>query len=149
MTGTDIVGTELPGGTYDVKRWMAYLWADATRNDDDRYRYAEETDVEGDGIDLPPEFATQIAVAGAGQSIEGILNEMNLDWDGGVFYAGQELTFHQALRSDTAFTITGEISEVERKHSDDGGFYLIGIDYHVRDGEDDPVFDSTMKIIAR
>lgn len=149
MTENDLVGTELPGGEYDVKRWMSFLWADATRNEADIYRYAEENDGEGDGIFLPLEFATQIAVAGAGQSIEGILNGMGLDWDGGVFYAGQELSFHQALTSDTSFRVAGEISDVEEKEGDDSQFYLVSIEYHVRDENDEPVFDSTMKIIAR
>ena len=149
MTDKNLAGTELPGGEYSVKRWMSFLWADATRNEDDVYRYAEESDQEGEGVYLPPEFATQIAVAGAGQSIEGILNEMGLDWDGGVFYAGQELTFHQALTSEMSFSVTGEISEVEEKEGDSGQFYLVSIEYHAHDDDDEPVFDSTMKIIAR
>lgn len=149
MTENDLVGTELPGGEYDVKRWMSFLWADATRNEDDIYRYAEENDEEGDGIFLPPELATQIAVAGAGQSIEGILNEMGLDWDGGVFYAGQELNFHRVLTSETSFSVTGEVSDVEEKEGDSGQFYLVSIEYHARNDDGEPVFDSTMKIIAR
>lgn len=148
MSDHDIVGNELPGGTYTVKRWMSFLWADATRNEDDAYRYSDADD-DIDGVYVPHEFATQIAVAGAGASIEGILKDMGMTWDSGVFYAGQELSFNRSLRTGVQYHVAGEIADVTEKMGDSGRFHLVTIDYHVNDSEDELVFDSSMKIIVR
>lgn len=147
MSDHEIVGNELPGGTYTVRRWMSFLWADATRNPDDAYRYADAAGDDG-SVYVPHDFATQIAVAGSGASIEGILGDMGMDWDSGVFYAGQELSFEQPLRSGVQYEVSGEIGDVTEKEGDSGSFHLVRIDYHVHDS-DEPVFDSSMKIIVR
>lgn len=147
MTSADIVGAELPGGTFKVKRWMSFLWADATRNEDDRYRYG--TSEEGSDVVVPPEFATQIAVAGSGASIEGILQDLGMDWDSGVFYAGQELDFSQSLQTGIEYQISGEIRQAEEKEGDSGEFTLVTIEYNATDSDGDHVFDSIMTIIVR
>lgn len=147
MTGADIVGSELPGGTYRVKRWMSFLWADATRNEADRYRYGG-SDAET-SVAVPPEFATQIAVAGSGASIEGVLRDLGLDWESGVFYAGQELHFEQPLKTGVEYQISGEIGGVERKEGGSGDFLLVTLDYDATDSEGNPVFESIMTIIVR
>lgn len=149
MTGHDIVGNELPGGTFTVRRWMSLLWADATHNEDDSYRYPDSVEENIDGVFVPPEFATQIAVAGSGSSIEGILTDMGMDWDSGVFYAGQRLSFQQPLQSGTTYEVSGEIGDVEEKNGRNGLFHLVTIEFHAKDEEDIAVFDSSMKIIVR
>jgi len=150
MTTPDIVGNELPGGSYTVRRWMSFLWADATQNERDVHRYPDAVESEDiDGVLVPSEFATQIAVAGSGTSIEGLLSDMGMDWDSGVFYAGQELNFDQQLRTGISYQVTGEIGDVTEKGGDSGPFHLVTIEFHAKDESGDPVFNSRMKIIVR
>jgi hypothetical protein len=147
MTEIDVTDPELPSGTYRVKRWMAFLWADATRNEDDRYRYGESED--DSGVAVPPEFATQIAVAGSGMSVTRIVENLGLDSDSGLFYAGQELHFERSIRTGIEYHVSGEIENVEQKEGSSGELTFVTLEYHVTDPDGNDVFDSVMTVIVQ
>lgn len=141
-----IVGREFPGGEFTVERWMAYLWADATDNDNDAFRY-EETAAEqrGDAQFVPPEFGMQIASEGSGADLEDIFagEGLDVDWESGVFHGEQTFEFHQPLIVGETYSVTGEVSEIDPKSE----FDVVTLSYEVTDEEDNPAFETQTRVI--
>ncbi len=140
----DVVGRQFPGGEFTVERWMAYLWADATRNDDDAFRHEEAAkEVGADAQLVPPEFGMHIAMEGSGAGIEGALEGLDIDWESGVFHGEQSFTFHQPLVVGETYSVTGEVADVEQKEK----FDILSLDYEATDTQGNPAFRTQTRII--
>jgi acyl-CoA thioesterase FadM len=143
----DAIGTEFPEGEFTAERYLGFLWADATRNDQDAFRWPDEAAEYGcDEQLVPHEFALVIA----GQAIETSLmdvEELDPDPEKGVFHAGQSFDYHQPLYADETYTVSGRIEDIERKEGSSGEFDLITVSYEATDSDGEPAFDSTSQAI--
>ncbi len=141
-----VEGTDLGEGKVRVERWEAFLWADATRNDEDAFRWAQVA--EQYGIDrqlVPPEYGMNVVR----KAIETDLDDLGLepDWDKGIFHAGQEFEFFKPLVVEETYTVSGELTDVERKEGSSGEFDLVTQAFEVTDEGDDPIFDTISRVI--
>jgi hypothetical protein len=144
----DIEGKQLPEGEFEVERWMAYLWADATRNENDAFRYEEEAAASGEPAQLvPPELGQLIIRDGGGARPKEALSELEPDYDKGVYHGEQEFEFHQPLYVDETYRVTGEVTDVERKEGRSGPFDLATMRFDVFDSDEDLAFVAKPRMV--
>jgi hypothetical protein len=147
----DIEGEKLPDGEFHVERWMAFLWADATDNDDDVFRYkdvAMERTEAGSQL-VPPEYAINIAWAGCVNPVEAEPLDIDIGEDT-TFHVSQSFEFHQLLEVGETYEVQGTIETVEQKTGDAlGEFHLATIEYEAVDASGQPAFSTTSKLIFK
>lgn len=147
MSGDEPVRT-LPSGEFTVESWMAHLWADATNNEDDVFRYDDDAREIGEEVQLvPPEFAMVIANEGIGLSTEEILKDMGFNWESGVYHGEQGFKFHRPFRADVAYSVSGEVVDFENKEGDQGKFTVATLEYEITNPADDLVCETEKKIV--
>lgn len=148
MEHEDIEGKQLPTGTCTIERWMAYLWADATRNEDDVFRYDEDAEAIGEpGQLVPPELGQMIVREGGGARPKEALRELEPDYDKGVYHGEQEFEFHQPLYVDETYEVEGAVTDVTRKEGRSGPFDLVTMRFDVVDSGGEPAFVAKPRMI--
>jgi hypothetical protein len=105
-----LVGHRFPGGSYTLPGWLCWLWADAAQLEPDPDR-------------AHPALAYQIAIQGAGVSIQDIFDLMDASADSGVMFGECELEYRGPLRPDATYACDGEITAVERKSGRRAGVF--------------------------
>jgi hypothetical protein len=146
QTYDHLEGTHIGDGEFTVDSWCAYLWADATRNDEGGFRWAEEVEVEGiDRQLVPPEYGMIIA----NNAIATDLDDLGLDVDmeKGAYHAGQEFEFYQPLAVDETYNVSGTLTSVERKEGSSGTFDLVTQTFQVTDKSGEPILETVSQAI--
>lgn len=154
---SSLVGREFPGGTTQVERWAAFLWATATRNPDPRFRYPDRRgavtdDESGDGGGrqyAPPTYAQVVARAAAGTGdVEAVLRDGN--WaDPSVFLGGLRFEFDAPLVVGRTYRAEARVDGAQRKSGSTGPFTVLTVEYDVTDGAGDPAFGMETDLIVR
>jgi hypothetical protein len=138
---------ELGTGEYTVERWMTFLWAEATRNDEDAFRWAADAaSYDRERQLVPPEFALVIV----GEAVETEMDEIegvDPDPEKGIFYAGQSFDFYQPLFVGETYEVSAHVSDIERKEGASGEFDLLSTAFEASDSEGEPAFDTTARTI--
>jgi len=137
MVNTGLEGTQLPAGEFTVDGWKAFLWADATRNDTDVFRYE---DGETESQSVPHSMCQHIAFEATG-GIEKTMSRLTDDWTSGAALGGLRVQFHDSLEAGEALHVTGEITNVQRTEGSSGPLTIVTHAYEVTDTSDDPVYD--------
>lgn len=142
-------GTEIGEGELTVESWEAFLWADATDNDEDAFRWADKAEAyDVDRQLVPPEYGLNVANA----AIDADLDDLGLDPDmeKGTFHAGQSFEIHQPLVVDETYTVSGTLSSVDRKEGGSGTFDLVTQTFEITDEDGEPVMETeTSAILMR
>lgn len=141
----DLVGREFGGGEFTVERWMAYLWADATENPDDAFRYPDE-----DGVQYaPPTFGQVVARQAAGvNDIEAQLRAG--DWSSpSVFLGGQRFSFARPLRVGETYYARAAVTDLTEKSGSSGPFHLLTVTYTVEEADGTPAYEMETDLVVR
>lgn len=127
-----LAGHKFPGGTYTLPSWLSWLWADAAK-------------LEPDWNVAHPGLAYQVALRGAGVSIQDIFDLMDATADSGVVFGEYQVNFHGELRPGATYECEANILKVERKRGRRAGvFDNLTFQVRVREaGADDPVLVCT------
>jgi len=141
MTEIDMEGTQLPSGGFTVEDWKAFLWADATRNGDDAFRYGSEAETDRPSAQLVPQSMCQHIVFEATGGIDRTMSRLTDDWTSGAALGGLRVEFHDSLETGEELQVTGEITSVERKQGSSGPLTIVTHAYEVTDESDEPVYD--------
>jgi len=145
MDVESLPGESLPAGTFTAERWMTFLWADATQNDVDAYRYADATDEPATLI--PPAFGTTLAIDSAG-GIDSMLDVLEIPDEKDVFHGEQRMEILTPLRVGETYAVAAEIAEVETKDGRRDEFHVITINYLVT-RDDDLVMELEIGVVVR
>lgn len=105
-----LIGHRFPGGSYTLPGWLCWLWADAAQLEPDPER-------------AHPSLAYQVAIQGAGVSIQDIFDLMDATADSGVMFGECELDYRGILRPNATYQCEGEITAVERKSGRRAGVF--------------------------
>ncbi|MFP9191437.1 MaoC family dehydratase N-terminal domain-containing protein [Natrialbaceae archaeon A-CW1-1] len=141
MDPTKLVGTELPSGEYTVDRWKAFLWADATRNDEDAFRYDTDAEACGESGQLVPHTLCQHIAFEATGGIESTMGRLADNWSEGAALGQLRADFHRPLHVGETVHVTGQIEHVERKEGSSGQLTIVTLSYDVTTETDDPIYD--------
>ena len=141
MVTSDLEGTQIPRGEFEVEGWKAYLWADATRDDEDAFRYDEDAEAVGEPGQLIPHSMCQHIVFEATGGIEATMSRLTDDWKSGAALGGLRVDFHAPIETDTALTVEGEITSVVEKEGSSGGLTIVTHEYAVSTLDGEPVYD--------
>jgi hypothetical protein len=141
MTHTDLEGTELPSGEYTVEDWKAYLWADATRNDEDTFRYDEAAHAVDEPGQLVPFTMCQHIVVEATGGIEETMGRLADDWTNGAALGQLRAEFHAPLEVGQPLQVSGYISNIEKKEGSTGPLTIVTQVYEATQSDGDRVFD--------
>lgn len=134
-------GRELPDGEITVERWKAFLWADATRNDEDAFRYDDRAAELGeDGQLVPPTLCQHVAFEATG-GIEQTLGQVSEDWKSGAALGQLRVDFHAPMHVDEPYAVSGEIADIERKDGSTGELTVVTYAYEVTTTDGEPVYD--------
>lgn len=140
------VGRSFAGEAVAVERWLAYLWADATANPDDAFRYPDD-----DGVQYAPPTLGQVVARRAADvgDIEGELR--GGDWAApNVFLGGHRFRFDRPLRVGTRYRAEAEVTDVESKSGSSGEFQLLTVAYAVETVDGTPAYElETDFVVAR
>ncbi len=139
MAKTGLEGTRLPSGDFAVEDWKAFLWADATRNEEDGFRYEEET-AEASGQFVPHSMCQHIVFEATG-GIDETMSRLTEDWTSGAALGGLRIEFHGPIETGEELHVTGEITNVAQKEGSSGSLTIVTHAYEVTDTSDDPVYD--------
>lgn len=143
----DLEGRELPSGRVTIPRWKAFLWADATRAEDDTFRYEEEAKaVGGESQFVPPTLCIHLLNEASG-TVEEALEGLNINWEAGIYLGELSFAFHQPVYVGETYSVEGRIQSVEHKHGSEGEFDVVLFAYDVVDEDDEPVLESIKNII--
>lgn len=135
---THLEGIDLGEAEATVSRQQAFLWAEATRNDEPAYRWPSESE---DRQLAPPGVAYLLIFTADGLNRD--MEELGLDpdFEKGHFLAGHEFTFHQPLYVGEPYHITGELTDVTRKETDTSTFDIHEQAFEATDSEGEPAYD--------
>ncbi|MCU4753107.1 MaoC family dehydratase N-terminal domain-containing protein [Halobacteria archaeon AArc-curdl1] len=147
MDPTELEGIELPSGEYTVERWKAFLWADATRNDDDTFRYDDDAIEAGENGQLVPHTLCQHIAFEATGGIESTMGRLADDWTSGAALGQLRATFHGPLEVGQTVHVEGHIANVERKEGSSGGLTIVTHAYDVRTPDDEPIYEMEADMI--
>jgi acyl dehydratase len=137
----ELTGTELPTGRFAVEDWKAFLWADATRDDEDAFRYDEAAmDAGEDGQLVPHSMAQHVAFEATG-GIEATMSKLADDWQSGAALGGLRVEFHAPLETGQPLEVGGRISNVEQKEGSSGGLTIVTLSYEAETPAGEPVFE--------
>lgn len=141
MAETKLEGTELPSGEFEVEGWKAHLWADATRNDEDAFRYDKDARAVGAPGQLIPHSMCQHIVFEATGGIDATMSRLTDDWTSGAALGGLRADFHAPIEADQSLTVEGHIDSVIEKEGTSGGLTIITHAYTVTTTDGEPVYD--------
>lgn len=141
MKGTDLEGTELPSGEFTVEDWTAYLWADATRNEEDAFRYDHAAEAAGEPGQLVPFTMCQHIVFEATGGIEATMSRIDDDWTSGAALGQLRAEFHAPLETGQPLRVSGHVGTVEEKAGSQGSLTIVTHVYEATTTDGDPVFD--------
>lgn len=147
MDVDDLADTELPSGRFAVEEWKAFLWADATRDDEAAFRYDEAAAAVGeDGQLVPHTMAQHIAFEATG-GIEATMGRLSDDWRSGAALGQLQVEFHAPLETGQPLVVTGRVTDVEEKDGSSGGLTVVSLSYDVETPAGDPVFDMVADMV--
>jgi len=130
MVDKNLKGTELSTGSYTVEKWKAHLWADATRNRNDAFRYDEDAQTIGEDGQLVPHSMCQHIVFEATGGIDKTMSYISDDWTSGA-----------PLKVGITLEIEGHISEVVKKEGSSGPLTIVTFAYTVTDQDGEHIYD--------
>lgn len=131
MDVESLVGESLPDGVFVAERWMTFLWANATQNDADTYRYPDAIDGSDTATPLiPPTFGATLAIDSAG-GIDSMLEMIDIPEEKDIFHGEQHMKIICPLRVGVTYDVTAEITAVESKEVKQDEFHIITIEYLV------------------
>lgn len=148
MDRTELEGTELPGGEFTVEDWRAHLWADATRNDEDAFRYDEAAQAAGEPGQLVPFTMCQYIAFEATGGIEETMGRLAEDWTSGAALGQWRAEFHSPIETGQPLSVSGHIGDVERKDGSDGGLTIVTHVYEATTPDGDRVFDMEADMVV-
>lgn len=105
-----LAGHRLPGGTYTLPSYEAWLWADAALATPD-------PEVAHPGI------AYMVGLHGGGASIADLFALLEADEDSGVLFGEVDFDFAATLRPGATYAVDGEVVSVERKQGRRAGVF--------------------------
>lgn len=141
MVTSDLTGTVIPGGEFEVEGWKAHLWADATRDGEAAFRYDEEARKKGEPGQVIPHSMCQHIVFEATGGIEATMSRLTDNWKSGAALAGLRVDFHSPIETGTALTVEGEITNVVEKEGSSGSLTIVTHEYTVLTPSGEPVYD--------
>lgn len=145
-----VVDKQLLEGEFTVEPWMAYLWADATRNTDDVFR-SEEVARENGEMDqlVPPTLCLNIVLSAIDIDLDDLLrSKLDADFEKGVFHGGLEFDFDRPVYVNRTYQISGEIADVKRKRGTESEFDVVTIEFRANDEDDRRAFDVSTTILV-
>jgi hypothetical protein len=143
----DIEGRELPSGEVEVTRRDAFLWAEATRNEDDAFRYDEDArELGADGQIVPPVLLQHVANEGAAGTEEA-LADVDVDWESGVYLGEQTFEYDEPLAVGETYRVCGSIPSVEYKEGSSGNFHLVTLAYDIESTAGETVAETSKTIV--
>ena len=116
-----LLGHEFPGGRYTIAHWENFLLTECTGADP-----------------LPDDLAHPVAlfhvpILGAGTSIAEMFQLGQAEAGGSIGIESYEWEFHQTLREETEYLITGKITTAERIITDDKTYDRIQFRFDLAD----------------
>lgn len=150
MDAEELEGTQLRSGRFAVEDWKAFLWADATRNEEDAFRYDGAAEAAGeDGQLVPHTMAQHIAFEATG-GIDETMGRLADDWQRGAALGGLRVDFQAPLRTERALDVSGEITDVEFKEGSSGRLTIVTLRYlaEIPDGETVFEMDADMVLMG-
>lgn len=141
MVDDNLEGTQLPAGEHEVEEWQAHLWADATRNGEDAYRYDEDARAAGEPGQLVPQSMCQHIVFQASGGIDEVMGMVSEDWTSGAALGGLRVDFHAPLETGQTLEVEGQINSVVEKEGSSGPLTIVTYDYTVTTEEGENVYD--------
>lgn len=148
MNSENVSGKPLPGGEFTVKRWMAYLWADATRNDDDAFRHEEIARERGASRQLVPPGLAQQIINEASARVADVLKDIGYDLESTVLFGGQGFEFHRSLYVDEPYSVEGQVKDIVTKQGGSGEFDIVTLEYEVFDDDRNLAYTSDKQLIV-
>lgn len=147
MVDKDLVGTELPSGEYTVEDWKAHLWADATRNDEDAFRYDEDAREKGEPGQVVPHSMCQHIVFEASGGIEEAMSYASEDWRSGAALGGLRVEYHAPVEVGQTLHASGHISDVFEKEGSSGTLTFVTYSYTVNSEGGEPLYDFEADVV--
>lgn len=147
MVDSDLVGTELPSGTYTVEDWKAYLWADGSRDEETAFRYDEDATEKGEPGQVVPHTICQHIVFQATGGIEESMSYASEDWTSGAALAGLRVEFHEPIEVGEPLHASGRISDVYEKEGSTGQLTFVTYDYDVTDERGTLIYDFEADVV--
>ena len=147
MAGNQLEGTQLPAGEYEVEGWKAYLWADATRNEENAFRYDEDAESLGESGQLIPQSMCQHIVFEATGGINETMSYISDDWTSGAALGGLRVDFHAPLQVGETLIVEGEIHSVVEKEGSSGTLTIVTYAYTVTGTDGEEIFDLEADLI--
>jgi hypothetical protein len=141
MAATELEGTRLPTGEFEVEGWKAHLWADATRDDETAFRYDDDARAAGAPRQLVPHSMCQHIVFEATGGIDATMSRLTDDWTSGAALGGLRADFHAPIETDQSLTVEGRIDNVVEKEGSSGGLTIVTHAYTVTTADGEPVYD--------
>lgn len=123
----ELVGLELPTGSWRVPAHEAWLTADALGSP-----------ALPEGL-LHPMYVWYSGVRGTGYGIDHLFELVRCPPEDGPMLGETELTQHRPLRIGEELTVTSRILDLERKHGRSGTFDLMRVHLEVRDDSEELV----------
>jgi len=148
MDTESLPGESLPDGTFVADRWMTFLWAEATQNSADAYRYAAATDDSATAPLIPPAFAATLAIDAAG-GINAMMDLIDIPDGKDIFHGEQRMDFEVPLRVDVSYGVSAKIAAVDQKEGQRDLFHIITIDYQVTGPDDDIAMELSIGAVVR
>lgn len=141
MTARELAGTEIPSGEFEVEGWKAYLWADATRDEESAFRYDDDAKAAGEPGQLIPHSMCQHIVFEATGGIEATMSRLTDDWKSGAALGGLRVDFHAPTETETTLRVDGAITNVVEKEGSTGGLTIVTHEYAVSTTDGEAVYD--------
>jgi acyl dehydratase len=141
MIDSDLEGTQLQSGEYEVASWKAHLWADATRNHNDAFRYEEDARETGEPGQLVPHSMCQHIVFEATGGIDETMSYITEDWTNNAALGGLRADFHAPILVGQTLQVEGEITSVVEKDGSSGSMTIVTFDYAVTTPDGEHVYD--------
>lgn len=147
MDTKQLEGTALPSGEYTVERWRAFLWADATRNENDAFRYDDAVDADNASGQLVPYSMCHYIAFEATGGIEETMSRISDDWQEGAALGELRTDLHGPITVGEPYHVSGQISNVEHKEGSTGGLTIVTQSYEVTTTGGEPVYDMEIDLV--
>lgn len=147
MDAEELEGTQLRSGRFAVEDWKAFLWADATRNEEDAFRYDEAAEAAGEAGQLVPHTMAQHIAFEATGGIDETMGRLADDWQRGAALGGLRVDFHAPLRTERTLDVSGEITDVEIKEGSSGQLTIVTLRYLAETPDGETVFEMAVDMV--
>lgn len=131
----EIVGHELPEGSYEIEPYVHWLMSDAI-----------ETPPLPDGV-AHPMFVYYAGQGGMGVTLDEMFALAHATSEDGVMLGSAEIDLQRPLQVGERFTITGAIDDVVRKSGRIGTFDIVTFHTDLVDGDDEVAATCTLSFI--